>query len=147
MNIEISRPELEALIQKRLKSGAFDSVEEIIFRALEAQDVQEDWLRENQDAINEKIELAMAQLDRGEGIPVDQLRARLETRKAEFLAENGRELVSWSSRLKSKRMFFKSGAICSAKRDSQLQTELKTKSSKSSPLWPRIPRKVTGEPI
>jgi antitoxin ParD1/3/4 len=91
MHIEISRPELEALIQKRLQSGAFDSVEEVIFRALEAQGEQEDWLHENKEAINEKIELAMAQLHRGEGIPGDQLRARLEERKAAFLAENGRE--------------------------------------------------------
>jgi antitoxin ParD1/3/4 len=91
MHIEIRRPELEALIQKRLQSGAFDSVEEILFRALEAQDEQEDWLQENRDAINRKIELAMAQLDRGEGIPGDQLRGRLETRKAAFLAENRRE--------------------------------------------------------
>jgi antitoxin ParD1/3/4 len=91
MNIEISRPELEALIQKRLQSGAFDSVEEIIFRALEAQDEREDWLQDNKDTINEKIELAMAQLDRGEGISGDQLRTRLESRKAALLAENGRE--------------------------------------------------------
>jgi hypothetical protein len=44
MHIEISRPELEALIQKRLQSGAFDSVEEVLFRALEMQDEQEGWL-------------------------------------------------------------------------------------------------------
>jgi hypothetical protein len=91
MHIEISRPELEALIQKRLQSGAFDSVEEVIFRALEAQDEREDWLQDNKDAINERIELAMAQLDHDEGIPGDELRARLEKRKAAFLAENRRE--------------------------------------------------------
>jgi antitoxin ParD1/3/4 len=91
MHIEIRRPELEALIKKRLQSGVFDSVEDVIFRALEAQDEQEEWLQDNKEAIHEKIELAMAQLDRGEGIPGDQLRARLETRKAAFLAENGRE--------------------------------------------------------
>lgn len=37
-------------------------------------------------AINEKIEQAAAQIDRGEGIPLDELRVRLEKRKADRLA-------------------------------------------------------------
>lgn len=80
MNIEINRPELEALIQKRLQSGVFDSIEEILFRALEAQDEREDWLQNNKEASNDKIELAMAQFDLGEGIPGEQLPARLDCR-------------------------------------------------------------------
>lgn len=46
MTIEINRPELEALIQKRLQSGTFDNVEDLILRALEVQDEQEVWLQE-----------------------------------------------------------------------------------------------------
>lgn len=39
----------------------------------------------DEDAINEKIGRAMAQLQRGEGIPGDDLSDRLEKRKADWL--------------------------------------------------------------
>ena len=34
MNIEITRPEVEALIEQRLRAGGFASTEEMIFQAL-----------------------------------------------------------------------------------------------------------------
>jgi uncharacterized protein with von Willebrand factor type A (vWA) domain len=36
MTIEIQRPELEALIQERMKSGAFQSVEDVLLQALKS---------------------------------------------------------------------------------------------------------------
>jgi hypothetical protein len=36
MNIEITRPEVEALIQQRLRSGGFSTPEDMIFQALRA---------------------------------------------------------------------------------------------------------------
>ena len=45
MTIEIDRPEIEALIQQRLRSGAFESVEDVLFVALEIQGEREAWLR------------------------------------------------------------------------------------------------------
>lgn len=36
MTIEIHRPELEALIRERMKTGAFQSVEDVLIQALEA---------------------------------------------------------------------------------------------------------------
>ena len=44
-------------------------------------------LKQSKEAINEKICQAIAQLNRGEGISVDELRARLEKRKEAWLAE------------------------------------------------------------
>jgi antitoxin ParD1/3/4 len=87
MTIEINRPEIEALIQQRLHSGAFESVEDVLFDALEIQRERESWLLENKEAINAKIERGVAQLDRGEGIPGDDLRKRLEADKAAWLAD------------------------------------------------------------
>ena len=87
MTIEINRPEIEALIQQRLHSGAFESVEDVLFDALEIQRERESWLLENKEAINSKIERGLAQLDRGEGIPGDDLRKRLEADKAAWLAD------------------------------------------------------------
>jgi antitoxin ParD1/3/4 len=91
MTIQISRPEIEALIQQRLHSGVFESVEDVLFDALELQREREAWLQENKVAINSKIERGLAQLDSGEGISGDQLRDRLAADKAAFLAEHPRK--------------------------------------------------------
>jgi len=87
MTIQINRPEIEALIQQRLHSGAFESVEDVLFDALEIQAEREAWLQENKEAINAKIERGLAQLDRGKGIPGEKLRERLEADKAAWLAD------------------------------------------------------------
>jgi antitoxin ParD1/3/4 len=90
MTTEINRPEIEALIQQRLHSGAFESVEDVLFDALEIQAEHETWLQEDKEAINAKIERSLAQLDRGEGISGDDLRNRLEADKTAWLADPSR---------------------------------------------------------
>ncbi len=40
----IVKPEMEALIQKRLESGAFQSVDDFLFQALESQEAEAAWL-------------------------------------------------------------------------------------------------------
>ncbi|MGC2476740.1 MAG: hypothetical protein WA485_20570 [Candidatus Sulfotelmatobacter sp.] len=87
MTIQITRPEIEALIQRRLHSGVFESVEDVLFDALEIQGEREAWLQENQEAINAKIERGLTQLDHGEGIKGENLRKRLEADKAAWLAD------------------------------------------------------------
>jgi antitoxin ParD1/3/4 len=87
MAIEIKRPEIEALIQQRLHSGAFETVEDVLFDALEIQRERETWLQENKEVISAKIERGLAQLDRGEGISGDQLRQRLADDKAAWLKD------------------------------------------------------------
>jgi antitoxin ParD1/3/4 len=90
MTIQINRPEIEALIQQRLHSGAFESVEDVLFDALEIQGEREAWLQENKEAINARIERGLAQLDRGEGISGDELRGRLEADKAAWLGDRSK---------------------------------------------------------
>ncbi len=90
MTIQINHREIEALIQQRLHSAAFESVEDVLFDALEIQRGRESWLLENKEAINAKIERRLAQLDRREGIPGDDLRKRLEADKAAWLADPSR---------------------------------------------------------
>jgi Arc/MetJ-type ribon-helix-helix transcriptional regulator len=75
-------PEDETLIQKRLQSGAFRSVGEVIHDALASQNAEADWLAQNREAINEKIARGIAQLDRGEGVAGETARARIGRRKA-----------------------------------------------------------------
>ena len=84
------RPEDKKLIQKRMKTGLFKSVEEVIHDALAAQDSEAKWLTDNKVAINEKIAGGVAQLDRGEGVSGDVARARLQRRKADWQAGHKR---------------------------------------------------------
>ena len=83
MNIEIHDAALEARIQKQLQATGSASVEEVLLRLLETQEEQDRWLLENREAINAKIRRGIEQLDRGEGIPEDQLDAHLANLKSQ----------------------------------------------------------------
>ena len=81
------KPEDELLVQKRLKSGAYTSIQDVIHRALESLDATELWLEENKTAIDEQIGVGLAQLDRGEGLSAADSRARLQEKKAAWLED------------------------------------------------------------
>lgn len=83
MNIEIHDTALEARIQKQMQATGAASAEEALLRLLETQEEQDRWLLENQNAINAKIKRGIDQLDRGEGIPEDQLDAYIANLKAQ----------------------------------------------------------------
>jgi hypothetical protein len=83
MNIEIRDEALAARIQKQLALTGSESVEEVLFHLLETQEEQDRWLLVNRELNNEKIRRSLEQLERGEGIPEDQLNeylARLKSR-------------------------------------------------------------------
>ena len=82
MNIEIRDAALQARIQKQVEATGAGSVEEVLLRLLETQEEQDRWLLENRDAINTQIRQGIDQLDRGEGIPEDQLDSYLAKLKA-----------------------------------------------------------------
>jgi len=82
VNIEIHDAALEARIQKQLQATGSGSVEEVLLRLLETQEEQDRWLLENRETINAKIRRGIEQLDRGEGIPEDQLDAHLANLKS-----------------------------------------------------------------
>ena len=75
------------MIDQRLRSGAFATVDDILLDALETQRDQERWLAEERAAIQQKIDRGLAQLDRGEGITEHELHARLGARRTAWLAE------------------------------------------------------------
>lgn len=77
MNIEIHNAALEARIQKQLQVTGSGSVEEVLVRLLETQEEQDRWLLENRETINARIRRGIDELNRGEGIPDDQLDAHL----------------------------------------------------------------------
>ncbi len=82
MTIEIRDAALEARLRKQLQSTGSRSVEELLFHLLETQEEQDRWLSENREAVNAKIRRGIEQLDRGEGIPDDQLDTYLTKLKA-----------------------------------------------------------------
>jgi len=84
MMIQLS-PELEQLIQEDIQRGAYQSVEQFVERAIQLLHDEEHLLQENKDAIHQAIGEGLAQLDRGEGIPGDVSRARLQERKAAWI--------------------------------------------------------------
>jgi len=84
------KPEDEQLIQKRLQSGAFASAEEVVHDALESLDAEDEWARQNRQAIQDKIDRAFDQFERCEGLTAEESLARLEAKKAAWRSEQRR---------------------------------------------------------
>jgi hypothetical protein len=82
MTIQIRDAELEARLQKQLEATGSNNLEELLLRLLESKEEQDRWLLENREGIKTKIQRGIDQLDGGEGIPEDQLRAYLAKLKA-----------------------------------------------------------------
>jgi Arc/MetJ-type ribon-helix-helix transcriptional regulator len=87
MPIEL-RPELQALIQKRMESGAFSNPEEVIERALEFLATEEDWLAANRSEIAAQIQEGWDEAMRGELIDGDDVRAEMAKQKQAWLAQH-----------------------------------------------------------
>ena len=86
MHIDINDPALEARMQKQIRASG--GVEEALKRLLQTQEEQDRWLLESRETINAKIGRGLEQLDRGEGIPGGEARARLQERKAAWLKDD-----------------------------------------------------------
>ncbi len=79
------KPELEALIRLDVERGPYQSVDEFVERAVQMLHDEERLFQENKKAIHEAIGEGLAQLDRGEGVPGDVSRARLQEKKAAWI--------------------------------------------------------------
>jgi Arc/MetJ-type ribon-helix-helix transcriptional regulator len=77
-------PDLETLINKRLSSGGYASVEEVLRRALEAQDAEESWTDEERRALSAHIEEGYLQAERGELIDGAQVRREIQAMKNDW---------------------------------------------------------------
>ena len=83
MNIEIKDASIAARIHRQMQVIGAGSAEEALLRLLNTQEEQDHWLLENKAAINAKIKRGIDQLNRGEGIPDEQLDAYLAKLKAQ----------------------------------------------------------------
>ena len=82
MTIQL-KPEQEHRIAEALRSGAYQSPDDVIERALEALHERDEWLLANRQAVEAKIRRGLQELARGEGIPEDKLDAHLKALKAQ----------------------------------------------------------------
>jgi Arc/MetJ-type ribon-helix-helix transcriptional regulator len=81
-------PDLETLINKRLSSGGYESVEDVLRRALEAQDAEESWTNEERRTLSALIEEGYQRAERGELIDGEQARREIQAMKDDWRLSN-----------------------------------------------------------
>jgi antitoxin ParD1/3/4 len=86
MTVEL-KPETEALIHKRIESGAFSSPAEVIERALEFLNVEEDWLAETRNEIAAGIQEGWDKAQRGDLVDGKQVRGEMQKFKSEWIRQ------------------------------------------------------------
>lgn len=74
-------PDLEKLVNKRLSSGGYKSVEDVFRRALEAQDAEESLTGEERRALMAHIEVGFLQAERGQLVDGTQVRHEIQGMK------------------------------------------------------------------
>jgi antitoxin ParD1/3/4 len=80
MNVSLT-PELEKLVNEKVRSGLYTSASEVIREALRLL-VENDRMKQRQiEAIQTKINRGIEQLDRGEGIPASAAIKRLRANR------------------------------------------------------------------
>ncbi len=84
-------PDLETLINERLSSGGYASAEDVLRRALEAQDAEESWTDEERRALSSHIEEGYLQAERGELVDGDEARREIQAMKDNWLQERARK--------------------------------------------------------
>ena len=88
MNVTLS-PEHEKLVREKLQSGEFDNADALVGHALQFLVAREEEDRRHRQAIREKIDRGIEQLERGEGVDGEQFFAELEAKLDE--AEQARQ--------------------------------------------------------
>jgi Arc/MetJ-type ribon-helix-helix transcriptional regulator len=79
-------PDLETLINKRLSAGGYRNAEEVVRRALEAQDAEESWTDEERRASSAHLEEGYLQAERGDG---EQARREIQAMKDDWRLSRG----------------------------------------------------------
>ena len=77
-------PDLETLINKRLSGGGYTNTEDVLRRALEAQDAEESWTDEERRALSAQIEEGYLQAERGELIDGENARREIQAMKDDW---------------------------------------------------------------
>ena len=79
MNVSLT-PELEKLVNEKVKSGHYTSASEVVREGLRLIQEQDELRRIKVEMLRQEIAKGIEQLDRGEGIPGDQVFAEIKKR-------------------------------------------------------------------
>jgi putative addiction module CopG family antidote len=79
-------PDLEAMVQKCLVTGAFANAEEVIRRALETLAAEESWTEDERRALDEKIDRSLEQAAAGQIFGPEEARRKLAALREVHLA-------------------------------------------------------------
>jgi antitoxin ParD1/3/4 len=79
-------PDLEALVQKQLATGAFATAEDVIRRALETLDAEQNWTDEERHALDQKIDRALQQVAAGQEYGPEEAQRKLAELREAHLA-------------------------------------------------------------
>ncbi len=85
MNVSLT-PELEKFVQDKVESGRYTSASEVVREALRLLEKREERLREREQALKAfqaELDRRIAELDRGEGIPAEEVFAEIRKHSAE----------------------------------------------------------------
>jgi antitoxin ParD1/3/4 len=82
MNVSLT-PELEKLVAEKVESGMYHSASEVIREGLRLLKERDEVRQLGMEELRREIRIGLEQLDRGEGIPGDQVRRELEQRSRE----------------------------------------------------------------
>ena len=74
-------PAAEQIIQRELARGHYREPADVIAHALKLLEAERQWLETSKPALNARLEESIAQIDRGEGIPGDQILDVLAARR------------------------------------------------------------------
>jgi Arc/MetJ-type ribon-helix-helix transcriptional regulator len=79
------RPEHERLIAQAMRTGAYQNPDDVVAHALDLLNSSDKFSLDEQSSVEEKIEGAFAQFERGEFFSAEESRADLEKQKAIWL--------------------------------------------------------------
>lgn len=83
--------DLERLIEKRLSTGGYSDVEDVLRRAVEAQDAEESWTEDERRALSGHIEEGFRQAVQGQLIDDVQARNEIQSMKENWRKERSAE--------------------------------------------------------
>ena len=84
------RPEHARFITQVIEAGTYQNADQVIEKALDMLRTEDEILQEEKQVVNDKIERAFAQFERGEFFTAEESRADLAARKAVWLSNRAR---------------------------------------------------------